>query len=225
MSKLVFFCKSKSYAPPHAIMFDSKTKQVACDCPYFQHTGFCSHIDATLIAGERAMIEEEEDRQIADEIMKKMKGRIKTPPDWKASWREDLEWRGLRATEVSVKTVWYRNGKAVPSVCFTGSDPKNPKKPRSAYLEEAEAKGFHACRKFNKSIDIVVAPSPLINTNKANGAAELNIPVLSYDDWAVLTSDGEFVEDASQIKLDALPTEEDKVTRIDLYMSQFRNYK
>lgn len=69
MTKLSFYCKSPvKDARPYQIVFDIETDGLSCSCQHFTKAKFCSHIDATLVAGERAMIEEE-DRPIADEIM------------------------------------------------------------------------------------------------------------------------------------------------------------
>lgn len=221
MTKLSFFCKSPvKDARPYQIVFDTETDDLSCSCQHFTKAKFCSHIDATLIAGERAMIEEE-DQPIADEIMtilQQKKKAISVPDDWKASWRADLEWRGFFEDK---RATWYRDGKKIPAVCFTGKDPKNPQKSRASYLKEAEAKGFHVSKLFCKSLNIVVAPSPLTNTNKVKGAAAWNIPVLSYDEWALLTADGEIVEDASEIKMDSAPAAPDKVKVVDLNLSRF----
>lgn len=61
----------------------------------------------------------------------------------------------------------------------------------------------------------------MTNTNKVKGAAAWNIPVLSYDEWSLLTADGEFVEDASDIKMDSASAELDKVKVVDLNLSRF----
>lgn len=61
----------------------------------------------------------------------------------------------------------------------------------------------------------------MTNTNKVKGAAAWNIPVLSYDEWALLTADGEFVEDASEIKMVSAPAAPDKVKVVDLNLSRF----
>lgn len=69
MTELSFCCKSPvKDAHPYQIIFDTDTDDLSCSCQHFAKAKFCSHIDATLIAGERAMIEEE-DRPIADEII------------------------------------------------------------------------------------------------------------------------------------------------------------
>src|SRR5665213_1716164 len=93
------------------------TGHVTCDCDGFDGV-ICSHVDAVLIAGERAMIRPE-DVEAADAAMLALAGKLITPPHWKGSWRQNKHWRGL-----SRATPHRRVGSSgLPVVCFTGGAP------------------------------------------------------------------------------------------------------
>lgn len=193
MTKLSFHCYSKSGDfDPHKITFNADNHTVTCSCPYFAEEKFCSHIDATILAGERHMVPEDE-WDVANEIMVEMYGKIKQPSNWAASWRFSYKWRGID----KLKKAFFQDNR--PTVCFTGKNPKAPDKSRNDYFKDAEDKGFRPIRKFCNSVQIVVAESPLLNTAKIRGAADLNLPVISYDDWEHLTSDGEIVDNVEDV--------------------------
>ncbi|MCP9308684.1 SWIM zinc finger family protein [Zymomonas mobilis] len=92
---------------PYVIKFYPDSLTVSCNCLGFLDSGFCSHIDATLLAGERFMVPPE-DWEIADYVMDKMEDRISTPSTWKASWKKNLVWRGLEFPERPFATRFER---------------------------------------------------------------------------------------------------------------------
>jgi hypothetical protein len=158
--------------------------QIFCDCDGFNGS-FCSHIDATLVAGERAMVPTV-DWPAADEAMKDVAGFISVPPDWKAAWRKNLAWRGFAS-----RTKPRRTGlTGRPLVCFTGTMPK----PRKLLCEEAVAAGWETVDAPHSKIDVLVAADPTGSSNKLNFARVHGIPILAFEEWASLSVDGEFVE-------------------------------
>ena len=149
----------------------------------------CSHIDATLIAGERAMVPVE-DRDAADRAMRAVAGHIVVPEGWKASWRWNYGWRGLPTRKIGERSYRAVGLSGRPIVCFTGAMPR----PRKELLREAEAAGWEAVDRPHPSITVLVAADPSGGSNKLQFAREHRIPILTFADWASLNADGELVE-------------------------------
>ena len=158
--------------------------QISCDCDGFNHH-YCSHIDATLVAGERAMVPRA-DWPAADEAMIDVSGFVMVPPDWRASWRKNMAWRGLVLRSKPRRTGL--TGK--PLVCFTGAMPR----PRKLLCKEAVAAGWETVDAPHSKIDVLVATDPTGSSAKLKFAREHGIPILVFDEWTSLTIDGEFVE-------------------------------
>jgi hypothetical protein len=157
--------------------------KVRCDCPGFDDGGFCSHIDATLVAGERAMIPEE-DRATAADLMRRLNGRVVAPSGWKANWRSNLVWRGFNSRASVRRGI---SPSEIPVVCFTGKFPE----PRKVLAQRAERMGWGTIDRAHSKIDVLVAENPLWENNKLQFAKEYGIPVLSYEEWMTLSADGE----------------------------------
>jgi hypothetical protein len=77
----------------HLVTVSDDGAKVSCSCPALG--GFCSHIDAVLVANERAMVHPD-DLAIADEARALTLGKIAVPSSWKGSWRGEFGWRGLK---------------------------------------------------------------------------------------------------------------------------------
>lgn len=157
--------------------------QVSCDCDGFNHQ-FCSHIDATLVAGERAMVPVE-DWPAANEAMNDVAGFIAAPSGWKASWRQNMAWRGFASRSKPRRTGLTGR----PLVCFTGAMPK----PRKVLCAEAVSAGWETVDAPHSKIDVLVAADPTGTSNKLKFAREHGIPILTLDEWSSLSVDGEFV--------------------------------
>jgi hypothetical protein len=181
---LSFRCLSQSEpAKLWTICVSLPSLRVRCDCPGFNDIGFCSHIDATLVAGERAMISEE-NRTVASELVQCLDGSIVVPPGWKSNWRRNLIWRGF-GFRASVRRGISPS--EMPVVCFTGKFPE----PRKALVQRAERMGWEAIDRAHSKIDVLVAENAAWETNKLRFARECGISVLSYEEWMMLTPDGE----------------------------------
>jgi hypothetical protein len=181
---LSFRCSSQSEpAKFWMICVSLPSLKVRCGCPGFNDIGFCSHIDATLIAGERAMIPEE-DRAVASELVRRLDGSVVAPPGWKSNWRRNLIWRGF-GFRASVRRGISPS--EMPVVCFTGKFPE----PRKVLAQRAERMGWEAIDRAHSKIDVLVAENAAWETNKLRFAREYGIPVLSYEEWMMLTADGE----------------------------------
>jgi len=189
MTEICFRCKSKSTDEFRTITVELKTGEAWCDCDSF--TIICSHIDATLVAGERHMVPPE-DRQIADQAMAATSGKIQIPSDWKGSWRKRSVWRGLAAPRPSrdVNALTKEFGTdyyARPKVCFTGTGPIS----RKDLLQVAREAGWQAVDEYQVGLKVLVAEDPTRNTNKLKQARKHAVPILSYEEWANLNSQGE----------------------------------
>lgn len=159
--------------------------KAACNCAGF-NGAICSHIDATLLAGERAMVPAA-DRDAAGRAMQAITGLITVPPDWKASWRKDYAWRGL-PTRTHRQPRIGLSGR--PIVCFTGSMPK----PRGQLLRDADTSGWETVDRPHSKIRILVAADPNGPSAKLSYAREKGIPILTLAEWTSLTTDGELAK-------------------------------
>jgi hypothetical protein len=182
-----FRCASQSESAKFwTICVSATSLHVRCDCPGFNDRGFCSHIDATLVAGERAMIPEE-DRSTAIDLMRRLDGCVVAPSGWKANWRRNLIWRGFHS-RASVRRGIPPS--EMPVVCFTGKFPE----PRTVLVQRAEGMGWETVDRAHSKIDVLVAENAAWGANKLRFARECGIPVLSYEEWMMLTPDGEVTD-------------------------------
>lgn len=156
---------------------------VRCDCRGFQN-GFCAHIDAVLVAGERAMVADE-DHAIADAAMILVTKVIVTPENWKASWRDNRSWRGLTRTGARRAKI---RAAGKPIVCFTGG--KNAGQNRAAWMANAHANGWETINSASRSTDVLVADDVCGSSGKLKAARQNGTMVVSYDDWRDLMMDG-----------------------------------
>jgi len=188
---LSFRCKSKTEDEFRVIKVDPIRRTVICDCNGFDGT-ICSHIDATLLAGERFMVPEA-DHTTADRASKLVAGSIVVPNDWRGAWRKNNVWRGLSVPRGPRQTVdmteefgddYYSR----PKVCFTGTGPRA----RRQLLEEARLAGWQAVDDFQSGIKVLVAEDPTKNSNKLKKARQFAVPILSYEEWDTLHVDGSF---------------------------------
>lgn len=145
---------------------------VHCDCEGFDGA-FCSHIDAVLCAGERAMVLKE-DHEAADILGDLVRGGIQPPPGWKASWRRNMRWRGLSTRK--------QRDLLKPIVCFTGK----LMRARSDLLREAEERGWETINSPSSKTTVLVAEDPMGKSAKLRAARDNGTPILTSDDWESL---------------------------------------
>ncbi|HZU65438.1 MAG TPA: hypothetical protein VFF98_17250 [Novosphingobium sp.] len=189
----------------HTITVDVETAWVSCSCgvnypPVFRVFDgklllcdrlMCSHIDAVLVAGERAMVHPE-DLEAANVASALVEGKIVMPGGWRGSWRRNMRWRGLskgglaRPGPAGAKTDRRVKKGAGPMVCFTGASSV----PRSELIEQAVQAGWEAIDRPSKHIDVLVTADPLLITKKVQVARESGVPIVSYDEWASVMEDG-----------------------------------
>ncbi len=142
---------------------------VICSC---NGESWCSHIDATLLSGERHMVHQE-DRQIANKAQVLAKGRIAPTDKWRANWRNNRRWRGLPKKETMAERI-INAGEPVCSV-------EGKTKDRHLATQIATDHGWRVVSRPTKGVIVH------ITTNKESRASEhasgLNIMVVSLDEW------------------------------------------
>jgi NAD-dependent DNA ligase len=67
-------------------------------------------------------------------------------------------------------------------------------KPRKELLREAEASGWETVNRTHSKISVLVAADPDGESAKLCYAREKGIPILTFADWAALTTDGELTQ-------------------------------
>lgn len=154
---------------------------VSCDCAGFDGS-ICSHIDAVLIAAERAMVFEA-DRAAADRACAIVSGRITVPSTWKGSWRRETRWRGLIGLRQRRRPD---RDSTKPLVCFTGA----LEHPRAELIKAAKEAGWETINTPSPYTDVLVAADPCGNSAKLRAARANNTPIVSPDQWREIMLDG-----------------------------------
>ncbi len=177
--KLVFRCRSMSFDNEYHFIEVPEQGHVICSC---RGESWCSHIEATLIAGERAMVPDR-DRMIADKAQVIAKGRIGPPEDWKADWRKNRKWRGLPVFQSKAMKLLT---KGTPVVSIQGRGIKRK------LSEEIAAEN-----------DWEIVPSPvrgvLVHVSadddkSAQRARDLGIPISSHEEWPSVAKIGHILK-------------------------------
>lgn len=148
--------------------------KVLCSC---QGVDWCSHIDATLVAGERAMVPPE-DRRSADRAMRLMQGRIHAPEGWLASWREDRVWRGQAPARGDEGARMRIDGR--PTILFLGSGGGGN---RDEYVEHAGSLGWRVVERPTPLTTIVVSSAEAMGSRRGDLAQLLSLPIVTHGDW------------------------------------------
>lgn len=171
--RLTFRCQSRSDRQDfHTITVQGG--KTLCSC---LGTDWCSHIDATLLAGERDMVPFEE-WDTVDQAQRLMAGTLKRPAGWKAHWHADKVWRGLAQPRQSSLQVALQLGK--PTLCFVGNGLLGK---QSDYAEEAIDLGWQVLETPVPLTTLVVCDPARKTTKKAQLAKKLKLPVLDFYDW------------------------------------------
>lgn len=166
---IVFRCRSMTTDDFHHIEVPP-TGHVMCSC---RGESWCSHIEATLVFGERAMVPEE-DRAAADKAQVLAKGRIGAPADWKANWRSNRRWRGIHQREPRAMTL-LRSG--VPVVSLQG---KGIARRISARI--AQQNGWSVVPAPTKGVIVHVSDEEEGDARRDH-AISLGIIVLTHEQW------------------------------------------
>lgn len=170
---LAFRCFGRSNRSEiHTIEISSKS--LTCSC---QGTSWCSHIDATLLAGERYMVPDE-DHALADLAQKTVATFLKPPADWASSWREDKVWRGLAPPKSDELQRIRWEGR--PTIAFIGNDPEARK---ADYLEHALSLGWRIVENPNTYTTLIVASDQGLRTKAGKTALAYELPIIAHFEW------------------------------------------
>ncbi len=190
MHSEIFRCRSMSEEVFYHIEVPS-TGHVTCSC---QGTNWCSHIEATLVFGERAMVYPD-DRAAADRAQALAKGRLDRPRWWKATWQSNRRWRGLAVKEPKALDL-LRQG--VPVVSLEGRGKK-----RTRAEELARRNGWETVYAPTKGVLIHVSDAAN-DDPRCKRARELGIATVTHDHWPLIAPHA----DAIKAKLDTLAKSE-----------------
>lgn len=145
---------------------------VVCSCA---GVGWCSHIEATLVCGERAMVPREEWPE-ANRAQIAAKGRIGAPDGWQAHWRTNRRWRGLPPARPTVLDRSRRESRPIMSIEGRGGE-------RPEIVRLSEEAGWIVAREPVKGCLFHVVPDPEASSRGIDRARSQGIPVASYDEW------------------------------------------
>ena len=145
---------------------------VICSCA---GVNWCSHIEATLVAGERAMVSAE-DRDTANRAQIAARGRIGPPDGWQSHWRTNRRWRGLPPARMTSLHQSRETGRPMMSIEGRGGarrDVATLSREAGWMVVAAPVLGciFH------------VAPDSTSCSPAAERARASGIPIASYDEW------------------------------------------
>lgn len=171
--ELSFRCRGRSdRSEMHVIAV--RGGRATCSC---NGVDWCSHIDATLVAGERFMVPPE-DRRTADAAQRRLEDVIRPPEGWQATWRDDRVWRGLSAPRSDERARMRIDGR--PVICFVGAGPAGTK---TDYEEAAETLGWRTVDRPTRYTTIVVASPGTHRTRAMIDAAKHGLEAIGHPDW------------------------------------------
>lgn len=175
---VVFRCSSMSEPGVHHYISVPLDGRVECSC---NGVSWCSHIDATLVAGERHMVPPEDWRaaNLAGVIAK---GKIGPGEGWKATWRENRRWRGLPTVRsaAALRAIQHRK----PLVSFAG------RSARRATLEYMSIEhGWEVAGSLVEGCAYLVVPDAASTGASIDTANRRGVPVVTYDDWEIISAD------------------------------------
>ena len=145
---------------------------IQCSC-----TGenWCSHIDATLVAGERHMVPST-DWTAANIAQTLARGRIKAPEDWKGTWRSNRRWRGLPTVRSRAALKALSHGRPLVALGGRGDDRKEMEK-------QSKEDGWEVTRDVVEGCAFLVIPDAGDDGARTATAERRGVPVLTYAQW------------------------------------------
>jgi len=146
---------------------------VMCSCA---GVDWCSHIDATLVAGERAMVATE-DRETANLAQIAAKGRIGAPEGWQAHWRGKRRWRGLPPARITSRDMSMATGTPMVSVEGLGNA-------RRDIVALSAAAGWMVVARPVTGCLFHIAPDADRDSAASEAARRAGIPIATYAEWS-----------------------------------------
>ena len=175
---VVFRCSSMSEPGVHHYISVPLDGQIECSC---NGVSWCSHIDATLVAGERHMVPPDDWRaaNLAGVIAK---GRIGPTENWKATWRENRRWRGLPTVRsaAALRALQHRR----PLVVFSG---RNPRRKTLEYMSIEH--GWEVSTQLVEGCAYLVTPDVEAESGMIEMAKKRGVPIVTYDDWEIMSAE------------------------------------
>jgi hypothetical protein len=175
---VVFRCSSMSEPGVHHYISVPLDGQVECSC---NGVSWCSHIDATLVAGERHMVPPDDWRaaNLAGVIAR---GKVGPTEDWKATWRENRRWRGLPTVRSAAALRAIQRRK--PLVAFTGRGA------RRSTLEYMSAEhGWEVSGALVEGCAYLVVPDEEASGASIEAAGRRGVPVVTYEAWEEMSAE------------------------------------
>ena len=147
---------------------------VQCSC---MGASWCSHIEATLVAGERFMVHPD-DRIIADQAQILAKGRIGPTKDWKSNWRGHRKWRGLPPRQSQAQRL-MRLGNPVVSI-------EGRQSLRRQAIEIANDHEWYVNPRPSIGVLVHVVENKDSNSIAAEHARKLGLMIATHEEWKTI---------------------------------------
>jgi hypothetical protein len=138
---------------------------------------WCSHIEATLVAGERFMVHPD-DRIIADQAQILAKGRIGPTKDWKSNWRGHRKWRGLPPRQSQAQRL-MRLGNPVVSI-------EGRQSLRRQAIEIANDHEWYVNPRPSIGVLVHVVENKDSNSIAAEHARKLGLMIATHEEWKTI---------------------------------------
>lgn len=169
-------CKSMTFDEYHTIIIPDND-YITCSC---QGVNWCSHIEATLVCGERHMVHKD-DHILANQAQILYKDKIKAPKDWKSNWRSNKRWRGI---PIKIPKALQLLKEGFPVVSFQGSG-----KSKKEALEIANNNGWKIAKyPSNGVIAHVVLDDK--KSSRIDHAENLGIMIIYKNEWPAIAPIG-----------------------------------
>lgn len=145
---------------------------IQCSC-----TGdsWCSHIDATLVAGERHMVPSS-DWTAANIAQELARGRLRMPDEWRATWRSNRRWRGLPTVRSKAALRALSHGRPLIALGGRGDE-------RREMESISKDDGWEVTRDVVEGCAFLIIPDTGDDGARTATADRRGVPVLTYGQW------------------------------------------
>lgn len=167
----------------YTVTVGGEIAQFRCNCRGFE-AGYCSHGDAVLFSKETNMVPDS-DIAAAQMAIALVDGKIAHPPNWSASWKKDMRWRGI--TRAGNRRVASRRTSGNPLVCFTGKLPVS----RQQMIDSAKDAKWDVTDEPSPFTDVLVAADPNGQSAKLKKARQCGTVIVTCEEWPIIMITGE----------------------------------